>query len=228
MRGFVLMAVMSAAIGSLAAPGVSGAQSPGQDSVTGSVVTGDGRSLVEFTFDVSSGPSGENPTGTVSFDALLIDLGDLPVSCLTVNGNRASMIVLILSSSPSVPEGVLISVQDNQGAADDGLTWAFLSTLPTGCPAPSEVGESLLTGDIIVTDSQPFPTSNHQCRNGGWQTFGTFKNQGDCISFVRHRARQECIFIRVAHGRPAFRASYGQGLEERHAMRRCIRQRSDD
>ena len=66
-----------------------------------SVATGEGRAFVEFTFDVRSGPSGENPSGTVRFDALLIDLGELPVSCLTVSGNRASMIALILSSSPS-------------------------------------------------------------------------------------------------------------------------------
>jgi hypothetical protein len=31
----------------------------------------------------------------------------------------------------------------------------------------------------------PLPTSNDQCKNGGWQNFGTtFKNQGDCVSFV--------------------------------------------
>jgi len=31
------------------------------------------------------------------------------------------------------------------------------------------------------------PTSKDQCKNGGWQTFinpGTFKNQGDCVSYV--------------------------------------------
>jgi hypothetical protein len=22
-----------------------------------------------------------------------------------------------------------------------------------------------------------------QCKNGGWETFGTFKNQGDCVSY---------------------------------------------
>ena len=31
----------------------------------------------------------------------------------------------------------------------------------------------------------PLPTSKDQCKNGGWQSFGTlFKNQGDCVSFV--------------------------------------------
>lgn len=30
----------------------------------------------------------------------------------------------------------------------------------------------------------PLPTSKDQCKDGGWQTFGVFKNQGDCVSFV--------------------------------------------
>jgi hypothetical protein len=29
-----------------------------------------------------------------------------------------------------------------------------------------------------------FPTDQDQCKQGGWQTFGVFKNQGDCVSFV--------------------------------------------
>jgi hypothetical protein len=28
------------------------------------------------------------------------------------------------------------------------------------------------------------PTSKEQCKNGGWQNYGVFKNQGDCVSFV--------------------------------------------
>ena len=28
------------------------------------------------------------------------------------------------------------------------------------------------------------PTLQDQCKNGGWKTFGIFKNQGDCVSFV--------------------------------------------
>jgi hypothetical protein len=28
------------------------------------------------------------------------------------------------------------------------------------------------------------PTTKNQCKNGGWQTFAIFKNQGDCVSFV--------------------------------------------
>jgi hypothetical protein len=40
---------------------------------------------------------------------------------------------------------------------------------------------SLLSGPIPVTS----PTNKDQCKNDGWKTFGTtFKNQGDCVSFV--------------------------------------------
>jgi hypothetical protein len=37
---------------------------------------------------------------------------------------------------------------------------------------------------FIRVDSLPLPTSKDQCKNGGWKTFGVFKNQGDCVSFV--------------------------------------------
>ena len=72
------------------------------------------------------------------------------------------------------------------------------------------------------------PTSRHECKDGGWEVYGVFKNQGDCVSFVRHQARQECLFIRAAQGRPAFRAQYGRGIHKQHAMRRCIRRRMND
>jgi hypothetical protein len=37
------------------------------------------------------------------------------------------------------------------------------------------------TQQLVVTC---LPTSKDECKNGGWQDFGIFKNQGDCVSFV--------------------------------------------
>jgi hypothetical protein len=37
------------------------------------------------------------------------------------------------------------------------------------------------TQQLIVTC---LPTTKEECKNGGWRTFGVFKNQGDCVSFV--------------------------------------------
>jgi hypothetical protein len=28
------------------------------------------------------------------------------------------------------------------------------------------------------------PATKDECGNGGWRSFGAFKNQGDCVSFV--------------------------------------------
>jgi hypothetical protein len=42
--------------------------------------------------------------------------------------------------------------------------------------------------DLVVTDvPPPLPTSKDQCAGGGWRTYGVFKNQGDCVSFVAKR-----------------------------------------
>jgi hypothetical protein len=41
----------------------------------------------------------------------------------------------------------------------------------------------------VVTDSQPSPTSKDQCKNAGWRTYGVFKNQGDCLSYVATKGK---------------------------------------
>jgi hypothetical protein len=47
--------------------------------------------------------------------------------------------------------------------------------------------------DRVAVQSTPaFPTTKEQCKNGGWRNFGTsFKNQGDCVSFVATNGKNE-------------------------------------
>ena len=41
------------------------------------------------------------------------------------------------------------------------------------------------SGDLwIATRTQIFPTTKDDCKNGGFERFGIFKNQGDCVSYV--------------------------------------------
>jgi hypothetical protein len=35
----------------------------------------------------------------------------------------------------------------------------------------------------------PLPTSADQCKNGGWKTYGVFKNQGDCVSYLATKGK---------------------------------------
>ena len=212
------------AVGAVFVPGAA-AQAPAQDSVTGSAASGIGRGFAVYTFDVRSGPSGENPTGTVTIDSFFGVIGPLDATCLTVSANKAAMILRAPVPGSDVA-GLAMAVQDD-GPGQDRIDYHTLATLPVDCPVPSEVFTPTVSGDITITDAQPFPTSKEQCKHGGWAQFG-FDNRRQCIRSLRQRARQECVFIRAAGGRPAFRAQYGSGIHKRHAMRRCIRERIND
>jgi hypothetical protein len=169
--------------------GVTEAQVPAQDSVTGTAAIGFGRDFVEFEFDVHSGPAGENPTGTVHLEGPLVVGGSLQISCLDVEGNRASM--FIPAPAPGVPlAGLAISVEDN-GPTGDTIEWQPIAgASPTGCPAPGgTVGQATTSGDVTVIDAPPTPISKDDCKNAGWRNFGVFKNQGDCVSYVATEGR---------------------------------------
>jgi hypothetical protein len=219
----------------LALAGVSSAEVPTQDSVTGSGVFFGPAGLFEVAIDARSGPSGENPSGTVRVSPDFTG----QVTCLHVSGNRA-LVGYVQADDPSFADVIEIDDNGPVGSDTDTLTENLdqfptsESNCPTTLPQPGQTFRvippsprvPLPPSDFVVADAQP-PTSKDQCKNGGWAQFG-FDNRRQCIRSVRQQARQECIFIRAADGRPAFRAHYGSGIHKRHAMRRCIRERMND
>jgi hypothetical protein len=178
-RRLFLATAIGLAVG-LAWPGVSGAQTPTQDSV---VLTGAPAQAGQFTvrvIDATSGPSGENPTGEVRFDIFgFINLGG-PVTCLAVSGNTATINVEDQVFGFGV---VTVQVLDGQPDTFDSFP---AGRAPTDCSPlpPVPFGGPVSGGDIVVVDAPPLPTSKAQCKEGGWRNFGIFKNQGDCVSFV--------------------------------------------
>ncbi len=78
-----------------------------------------------------------------------------------------------------------------------------------------------LTQSLYVDCSKP--ASKKDCKRGGWRDFD-FKNQGQCIRFVKRQARQGCRVERDAIGRQAFREKYGGGEHHGCAMRNCVKQ----
>jgi hypothetical protein len=171
---------MCAAATALAVPVASAAQTPTQDAVKGSGTT-TGGFFGQFEFDARSGPSGENPSGQVSVSGGIQLSG--PVTCLAVTGNLA---VFNAQTSLGV---VTFQVTDGPPPQPDrilGLASGLAEGRPAGDCSPPQTGlsETVGSGDIVVVDAQPLPTSKDQCENGGWQTYGGFKNQGDCVSFV--------------------------------------------
>ena len=46
--------------------------------------------------------------------------------------------------------------------------------------------DRVTSGDIVVVDVPPLPTSKEECKDGGWSAFGsTFSNQGQCVASVQ-------------------------------------------
>ena len=40
-----------------------------------------------------------------------------------------------------------------------------------------------------MTDAPVVPSSKDHRKSGGWKTYGIFKNQGDCVSFVATKGK---------------------------------------
>ena len=190
MRSRLPLVVGLAIMGMLLVPGAAGAQAATRDSVTGTLNDGFSRSTTTWSFDVSSGPSGESPSGTIQGDGVLLDF-DLQVTCLQVTGNRAVIGGGQIAGGFTVQ--VYFVVVDEPGDVQDRILRRLFVNDPL-TPATCAEFEAQTAGtapppanfgSIVVTDAQPFPTSKDQCKNGGWRDYGDlFKNQGACVSFV--------------------------------------------
>jgi hypothetical protein len=197
-------AVLFAAVMVLATAPSATAQVPPGDSVTGDLFDRDTGTQV-LGIDARSGPSGENAAGTATWHigGGLGPTWDASVSCLAVTGNIAviGFSGTLFFFGEGSPVAGLIRVVDGggPGSGQDSFEWAETSGAPGGPPIPgptdcssypARFGPSFIVafnrtgGNIVVTDTKPVPISKDQCKSGGWRSFGVFKNQGDCVSFV--------------------------------------------
>jgi hypothetical protein len=218
MRRLLLTVIGLGVLAMLAGPPGASAQVPTQDSVVGTVVCPVGcpgpppgtefAPLIGLTADARSGPSGENPTGTMMWDQRFTGGGfrnATAVTCLSVKGNVAIVGVSgtrrIAAAGLSLEAWLAGRIRITDGGASGPDTMEFdlqqgefddppppppplpgptdCSTFPAGSPADVAPG-----GELVVTDAPPLPTSKDQCQNGRWRNFPGFRNEGDCVSFV--------------------------------------------
>lgn len=214
--------LLVAAVGmGLVVPGAAQAQSATQDSVEGTALAcrqppdgclslppGQFGTLLRLTADARSGPSGESPVGTMTWDERFVggfSHSDTNVNCLSVVGDTAVIGVTgirritIIAGTIDVVIAGLIRIVDGggPGAGPDTIELDIEQGLPTpptpplrgptDCSAfragvPVDIADD--DGNLVVHDARALPTSKTQCMNGGWKSFGVFKNQGGCVSFV--------------------------------------------
>jgi hypothetical protein len=114
-----------------------------------------------FDFDASSGPLGENPTGTFRLETQVVAnlFFELQVTCLQVTGNRASIGGTITAATDPgvVGQGLAFTVLDNTPVAPDLISSG--TTLPVAPPANTpNCGDvtqptNPVEGDIVVQDN---------------------------------------------------------------------------
>ncbi len=80
----------------------------------------------------------------------------------------------------AVIEGTVNLAQAAAPASGVEVAQGTTGTVPGGDPPQSFKRK-------FPTCANP-PTSKDQCKKGGWQQFGCFKNQGQCISYVNHES----------------------------------------
>jgi hypothetical protein len=116
-----------------------------------------------------------------------------PVGAVLVTGTK--------TLDTSAPTGFPLNYACQQDLATGavGIPTNYEATIYTGSGNYRDEGTSripllladpagaTLTENFVSTLSQPTPvapTNKDQCKNGGWQNYPQFKNQGDCVSFV--------------------------------------------
>jgi hypothetical protein len=162
-------------------PAAAGAQAPTQDSVTGIGVAlrPDSGFVAGFAISASSGPSGENPTGNVLFTQGRFAYFGGPVTCLAVNANVATM------NLDTDGFAGIVTLEVTDSPTGDLMRVAMANRAPGDCSAlGTAIDLRVTSGDVTVVDAQRLPTSKDQCKNGGWRSYGIFKNEGGCVSFV--------------------------------------------
>lgn len=183
------------------------------DSIPGWTVSGDG---VDW-HDSSFGPHAGEPTAGDGFRAVdlnsVLGLGAGAISQTIATMPRAPY-VMTFSYSAHPYAGCYFGPKPMQARADsafvvvtpdpgsegylDGINIWHRATLPfTATSSSTTISFASLLGgtcagplvDDVVVEAVPLPTTKEQCKNGGWQVFGIFKNQGDCISFVATKGK---------------------------------------
>jgi hypothetical protein len=189
MRIAVLLAAVLAA--AVALPGAAGAQTPNQQSVTGSfdLIFADG------SFNAVSDPSGANTRGQVDmFVGAGVRVTGTAV-CLSVTGNRAVIgfvgTLSNLSTPPDRAIGEIVAVDNGPATAKLDTVTVYYDQTATGTPNCSALGTRRFGPSVadVTVHAAAMPTSKQQCKKGGWRSFGVFTNQGDCVSFVATKGK---------------------------------------
>jgi hypothetical protein len=128
---------------------------------------------LDAAFTIQSGP--DVVTGTKHFNARLESLGICdPAGVVVVIGSTTYTARISASSGSFSDRGGSDVAFENIADFIVDFTENFTSEL--AAPVP---------------ETPQLPQTKEACKRGGWETFGVFKNQGDCVSFVATNGKNQ-------------------------------------
>ena len=105
-----------------------------------------------------------------------------PANISVVAGSGGTAVVTYAAVASDIAGPVSLTYSPASGS-----TFAVGTTSVTAT-ATDQVGLQASCA-FTVTVTPLLPATVEECKNGGWMTFGVFKNQGECITFVLGRGR---------------------------------------
>jgi hypothetical protein len=119
--------------------------------------------------DLVPGP-GDSDVPTAGLSATAPGNIVLPAGWSTATGDAAT----------STPKTSTVTFTATVLGAYAGEVPYFAHGVNASGAAVERVGSLRVTANVV----QCFPATKDQCKNGGWASYGIFKNQGDCVSYV--------------------------------------------
>ena len=94
-------------------------------------------------------------------------------------------------AASTIPDGTTIAFATDFGVLSSptattigGKASVLLTSPVEGTATVSATLDNQTVSTTVTFTKPPLPTSTDQCKNGGWQSYRVFRNQGDCVSFV--------------------------------------------
>ena len=123
----------------------------------------------------------ETNTSTVYPTTTTVTFGQGP---FVFNGSAFTATATVLVGS-IVQAGAVTTITYSGDCVHQGINTCTATAIYAG-DATHQPSQGVATITILPP---PFPTSADQCKKGGWSTYGIFRNQGDCVSFVATKGK---------------------------------------
>lgn len=166
--------------------------------IGGVLVSAGGKTAVWETFGQTAFPSLHGPTDPDTGELLPVDQVTFCYTSATPTSTPTATTTPTATPTPTPT----VTPTTTRTATPTGTATPTRTTTPTptrtatptatDTPTPTRTSTPTATPTWTHTPTvtpTPFPTSADECKDGGWQTFGYFKNQGDCVSFVATKGR---------------------------------------